>query len=69
MFFIIDLPDQSDGQAPLAYQSEPIQSVNATSELATRLAAEAQVPQLQLGDFTLGDTDCPSLTGHPDIRY
>ncbi|WP_133257137.1 hypothetical protein [Hymenobacter edaphi] len=31
--------------------------------------ADAGQGQLQIGDFTLGDLDCPSLTGHPDIRY
>ncbi|WP_139361844.1 hypothetical protein [Hymenobacter sp. CRA2] len=49
--------------APAAYAAETVANASANDEA---LAAAAQ---LQIGDFVLGDLDCPSLTGHPDIRY
>jgi hypothetical protein len=33
------------------------------------LQLSVNVFQFQIGDFTLGEADCPSLTGHPYIRY
>lgn len=71
MVFILDRPDGDGAQIPLAYYQEVVQPFGTVSASTTllQLTTEAQVSQLQFGEFTLGDTDCPSLTGHPDIRY
>lgn len=40
---------------------------------APEAPAEAVAPllpnSLRLGDYVIGDTNCPALYGHPDIRY
>lgn len=40
-------------------------------DLPSLILSPAAVPATQppKADFTLGDLDCPCLTGHPDIRY
>lgn len=71
MVFILDLPENDGAQAPLPCYQEVVQPAAPAKPAvaAARLEAAAQARQLQVGEFTLGDTDCPSLTGHPDIRY
>lgn len=71
MVLIIDLPDSDGTTTPLACYQDVAQSALPVKSAArpAQCEAEAQVRQLQVGEFTLGDTDCPSLTGHPDIRY
>jgi hypothetical protein len=59
-------------QPPFAVVSQEITPATLADEVPhSALAADAEAGQgqLQIGDFTLGDMDCPSLTGHPDIRY
>jgi hypothetical protein len=40
---------------------------NPEAEVGVEAALAATA--LRIGDFTLGELDCPSLTGHPNIRY
>jgi hypothetical protein len=38
-------------------------------ESSPPLAAFAVGPVLRVGDYEVGETFCPRLCGHPDIRY
>jgi hypothetical protein len=56
----------------------PVGEPEATPELppspvAERQATDAADPQqpgtMRIGDYTIGEANCPELYGHPDIRY
>jgi|GEM_PF-6176016 len=50
---------------PLAPEVEP-----ACPPTIVLLASKPTLPHLfRVGEYILGDGDCPQLYGHPDIRY
>ncbi|WBO84285.1 hypothetical protein [Hymenobacter yonginensis] len=40
-----------------------------TAEVPAETAAPAACDTLRVGDYTVGEANCPELYGHPDIRY
>lgn len=61
----------------MQHAATPVADLDATPERLRQPAPEAPVEtaapllpnSLRLGDYVIGDTTCPALYGHPDIRY
>lgn len=53
--------------APEAAPEPPHQP--ATEAQTTDVAEPHQPGTLRIGDYTIGEANCPELYGHPDIRY
>ncbi|AII51798.1 hypothetical protein N008_07350 [Hymenobacter sp. APR13] len=39
------------------------------AEVPTDTSASVASDTLRIGDYTVGEENCPELYGHPDIRY
>ncbi|RTQ53775.1 hypothetical protein EJV47_03305 [Hymenobacter gummosus] len=72
MFLELTWPAPKVPKAHVRYSvsaTEPVRADAAPPAPNAAAPLPASVYKFQIGDFILGEADCPSLTGHPYIRY